>query len=85
MGEEKIKYQICDCNGDKATPIDWNKLPEDVVNRLLDDKKEFMYNKKAYSVENQVNEKTVVYFRKVSKFKKGITEYPGGDKIIFGI
>lgn len=81
---ETIKYQICDCYGDKATPIDWNKLPDDIMNRLLTDKKEFAYNRKSYSLERQVNEKTVVYFRKVSKFKKDITEYREGN-IIFGI
>ena len=54
------------------------------MNRLLTDKKEFAYNRKSYSLERQINEKTVVYFRKVSKFKKDITEYREGN-IIFGI
>lgn len=83
--KEKIKYQICDCYNEKAIPVDWNKLPDDIMNRLLSDKKEFTYNKKSYSSEKQINEKTVVYFRKVSKFKKDISEYPGEGNIIFGI
>ena len=83
--DEKIRYQICTVSGLNATPIDWNKLPEDLINKLLDEKKYMMVNKKSYSSEKEINEKTVVYFRKVSKFRKDITEYPGIGNIVFGI
>lgn len=81
--EEKILFQISDPYGDKAFPIDWNKLPEDLINEATEDK---LYNNLAYSEENKLSYKTVLYFREVKKFKKNIKEFKSEDSnVIFGL
>jgi hypothetical protein len=82
MEEDKIRYQITDAYGRDACPVDWNKLPDELIDNI---KSESVYNTLAYSTENKINVKSVIYFRPVKKFRKNITEYDGENNIVFGI
>lgn len=74
-------YQISDEFGSNVIAVDWNKLPDDVISNITRDS---MYTVFSYSKDESLNLKTVVYFRKVKKFRKGIKEFPCDD-IIFGV
>ena len=80
MEVEKLMLQVSDEWGDKAFPLDWNMLPEDIMDKVSPD---YYYNILSYS-NGEIKEKTVIYFRKVKKFRKGITAYEQPD-VIFGI
>ena len=77
------KLQISNEWGQKAFPIDIEKLPENVVESIDTDD---MYPLMTYSKENGMEEILAVFFRKVEKFRKGIKEIevPGKD-IVFGV
>lgn len=79
MEEEKIKLQIADIWQTKIFPIDWNKLPEDVIKAI-----DPGYFRDTLSWNGEINLKTVVYFRKVKKFRKDIKQFEKDD-VIFGI
>ncbi len=81
MGEKKL-YQITDSWGKDACPIDWNKLPDELIENINTD---YIYNTLAYSSESKINVKSIIYFRPVKKFRKNITEYEGENNIVFGI
>ena len=80
--DEKKLYQITDSWGKDACPVDWNKLPDELIEDL---KSEDVYNVLAYSTEDRINMKSVIYFRPVKKFRKKIKEYNGENNIVFGI
>lgn len=80
--EEKIKYQITDSIGKDACPVDWNKLPDELIENVNTD---YIFNTLAYSSEDNINVKSIIYFRPVKKFRKNITEYEGENNIVFGI
>lgn len=80
--DEKKLYQITDSWGKDACPVDWNKLPDELIENI---KSEYIYNTLAYSTEDKINVKTVIYFRPVKKFRKNIKEYNGENNIVFGI
>jgi hypothetical protein len=79
--EEKYKYQIANSYNSNNIAIDWEKLPEKVLDYIPGD---YYYNIPSYSKRNGVGIKTVIFFRKVSKFRKGIREIEH-DGIIFGV
>lgn len=79
--EEKELYQLTDRWGEKALPIDWNKLPDEIIGEIPSD---CFFNILSYSDKDGLNSKTVVYFRKVKKFRKGTQEYTRNN-IIIGI
>lgn len=79
--EEELKLQLAFEWGDKAFPIDWNRLPSEIMDKIPP---EYYCNVLSWVKEKEIREKTVVYFRQVKKFKKGIVEYKD-DNIIFGI
>jgi hypothetical protein len=80
--EEKELYQIADRYSQGAFYIEWNKLPDEVLDRISRD---YLYTLTHYSVETGTLETfTVAYFRKVKKFRKGVTEFEQ-DNIIYGV
>lgn len=80
--EEKELYQIADRYSQGAFFIEWNKLPDEVLDRISRD---YLYTLMNYSISTGTLETfTVAYFRKVKKFRKGITEFET-DNIIFGV
>lgn len=80
--DEKKLYQITDEWGKDACPVDWNKLPDELIENV---KSSDVYNILAYSTEDKINVKSVIYFRPVKKFRKNIKEYNGENNIVFGI
>jgi hypothetical protein len=82
MEDKKELYQIARWYESKAIPIDWNRLPDDVISSIPSD---FMCNKLSYSREKGIDTKTVLYFRKVKKFRKDIENRFETPEIIFGI
>lgn len=80
--DEKIKYQITDPWGRDACPVDWNKLPDELIEVV---KNEYIYDAMSFSNEEGINTKSVIYFRPVKKFRKNIKEYNGENNIVFGI
>lgn len=79
---EKELYQIATWYESRAIPIDWNKLPDDVINNISSD---LLCNRLSYSKEKGICEKTVIYFRRVKKFRKDIKNQYETDTLIFGI
>ena len=80
--KEKDLYQIARWYESKVIPIDWNKVPEDIISDISSD---LMCDHLSYSREEGISKKTVLYFRKVKKFRKDITKKYETDRIIFGI
>ena len=80
--EDKELYQIAMWYESKAIPIDWNRLPEEIINNIDSD---FLCDKLSYEKNCGISKKTVLYFRKVKKFRKDITEKYETTNIIFGI
>lgn len=80
--DEKKLYQITDEWGKDACPVDWNKLPDELIENV---KPSDVYNILAYSTKDKINVKSVIYFRPVKKFRKKIKEYNGENNIVFGI
>ena len=80
--KEKDLYQIAKWYESRAIPIDWNKVPEEIISDISSD---LLYNHLSYSRLEGISEKTVLYFRKVKKFRKDITKKYEMDNIIFGI
>lgn len=81
MDDEKCRYQIADGYNSRDIAIDWENLPESVLDKISGD---YYYNVPSYSKSKGLRLKTVIYFRKVSKFRKGILEIEH-DGIIFGV
>lgn len=81
MNEEKELYQLTDRWGEKALAVDWNKLPDEIIGQIPSD---YFFNILSYSEKDGINSKTVIYFRKVKKFRKGTTEFKSNN-IIIGI
>lgn len=81
---KKEMYQLADYRYQKgAFPIEWNKLPIHVVSQLSNEGK--LCNQLKYTLATgTIDEVTVAFFRKVNKFRKGITSFTEGD-IIYGI
>lgn len=79
---DKELYQISAWYESKAIPIDWNKLPDDVINNVSSD---LLCNRLSYSKEKGICKKTVIYFRRVRKFRKDIKSQYETDTLIFGI
>lgn len=79
---EKELYQIADRYSPGAFFIEWNKLPDSVLEKISRD---YLYTIMSYSIELKTIVKvTVAYFRKVKKFRKGIEEIEL-DSIIYGV
>lgn len=79
---EKELFQIAKWYESKAIPIDWNILPDDLISEVSSD---YLEDKLAFSKECGVTKKTVLYFRKVKKFRKDIQNKYETPNIIFGI
>ena len=79
---DKELYQISNQYESNAIPIEWNKLPDDIINNISS---ELLYNKLSFSKEKGICEKTVIYFRKVKKFRKDIKNKYETDILILGI
>lgn len=80
--KEKKLYQIARWYESKAIPIDWNKVPDEIIDVIPSD---LLYDYLSYSRKDGITKKTVLYFRKVKKFRKDITKKYETDTIIFGI
>lgn len=80
--KEKELYQIAKWYESKAIPIDWNKVPEEIISDISSD---LLYDHLSYSEKCGISKKTVLYFRKVKKFRKDITKKYETTNIIFGI
>ena len=70
--EEKEKFQISDGYNGKDMAIDWEKLPSEISDTISGD---YFYNILFYDRISGIETKTVVFFRKVSKFRKGISVF----------
>lgn len=81
MEGEKIMAQIADPWGSKAFPVEKDKLPEDLVKNVSSD---YIYEELACSETGAAVYKSVLYFRIVKRFRKGIDIYDT-EKVIFGI
>lgn len=82
IDKEKELYQIAMWYDFKAIPIDWNKLPDGVIDSVPSD---FVCDKLSFSKNGEIGKKTIIYFRKVKKFRKDIkNKYETAD-IIFGV
>lgn len=80
--EEKELYQIADRYSQGAFYIEWNKLPDEVLDKIS---RTYLYTLTHFSIKSGTLETfTVAYFRKVKKFRKGVTEFET-DNIIFGV
>ena len=79
---EKELFQIAKWWESKAIPIDWNLLPDDLITNVSSD---YLEDKLSFSKECGISKKTVLYFRKVKKFRKDIHDKYETDKIVFGI
>lgn len=83
MEETKLLYQIAYHDGKDAFFVEWNKLPDEVLEKVT--KTTYLYDISYYSASTgTIKTLTVVYFRKVKKFRKGIKQFET-DNIIFGI
>lgn len=80
MEDEKLMYQVDYRWNEKSIPVDWSKLPDDLISVI---QQNHLYTVMCYG-DSGLSQKTVVYFRKVKKFRKGITEFKDGD-IVFGV
>ena len=77
--DEKLKFQIADGWNDKDIPIYWKKLPESALEHIGG----AYYNDiLSMSDSGEFERKTFIYFRKVSKFRKGIREIECDNYII---
>lgn len=83
MEEEKVcKYQISFGDHPKDIAIDWNKLSKEMLNDISGD---YYVNSYAYSESSgRIISKSVLYFRKVTKFSGNMKEHKV-DNIIFGV
>lgn len=79
---EKELYQISRWYESKAIPIDWNMVPDEVISNVSPD---LLEDRLSYSQKDGIQEKTVLYFRKVKKFRKDITKKYETPEMIFGI
>lgn len=77
----KEMYQVTQKGKRGGIPIDWYKLPEGVIEKV---DPEFIYNMYALG-DDGIYQKSVIYLRKVSKFRKGLTEFEYSDNIILGV
>lgn len=80
--KEKELYQIARWYESKAIPIDWNKVPEEIISDISSD---LLYDHLSYSEKGGISKKTVLYFKKVKKFRKDITKKYETPNMIFGI
>ncbi len=80
---EKTLYQLTDRYEKDSFYVEWNKLPMEVVSYLASEG--CLYDILRYSIAKEsLEEVTVAYFKKVKRFKKGMTTMGSGD-IIYGI
>ena len=79
--DEKIKYQIADGWNEKDVPIHWKKLPESALELISGS---FYNDILSLTDEGTFERKSFIYFRKVSKFRKGIREFED-DNFIIGV
>lgn len=80
---EKTLYQLTDRYEKDSFYVEWNKLPMEVISYLASEG--CLYDILRYStVKESLEEVTVAYFKKVKRFKKGMTTMGFGD-IIYGI
>lgn len=79
------RYQICKREDEKAVPVDWTMLPDsEAMIEAVDS--EYMYNVMTCTPEGNIELGTVLYFKPVRSFKKGlcIVEHPE-QEIAFGV
>lgn len=81
MSEEKTLLQLSYIWGQNATPVDWDVLPDEVKEKVEED----YYITIKYTPEEGLKYSRIVYFRKVKKFKKGITEINFNDNVVLGV
>lgn len=79
---DKELYQIARWYESKSFPVEWNKLPDDLISAISSD---FLCDKLSYSKSDGICKKTVLYFRKVKKFRKDIKNKFETSDLIFGI
>ena len=81
--KEKELYQIADRYQKGAFYVEWNNLPIEVVSYLSNEG--CLYDLLRYSTSKEsLEEVTVAFFRKVKKFRKGITTIES-ENIIYGV
>lgn len=78
---EKELYQIAMWYESKSFPIEWNKLPDELIDSISSD---YIEDRLSYSKDNGIGVKSVLYFRKVKKFRKDIENKYETENLIFG-
>lgn len=77
----KELYQITQKGKRGGIPCDWYKLPGDAIERISP---EYIHTVLAFD-DQGLFLKSIVYLRKVSKFRKGLKEFKYSDSIVFGL
>lgn len=78
---EKIMAQVSYPWGSKAFPVEWNKLPEELIKKINRDD---VYEELCCSDTGEPVLRSVIYFRIVKRFRTGV-ELIDTDKVIFGV
>lgn len=69
---DKIKLMVTDDYSDNAIPVDWNKLPEALIEDMPG---KYLTNVLSVLDNGDIIEKTVVLVEPVKKFREGILMY----------
>lgn len=75
----KQKYIIVDDESSESFPIDWTKLPEDIIDDIPG---KCLYNVLSCKSDGSIIERTVIFLRPVRKFSRGTKKYDLGDIVI---
>ena len=77
------KYQLSERGVEGAFPIEWNRLPSSVFNKISSDR---IVELLCYSVETgRLSRSSVVYFKEVTEFTEKIIQTIVEDQIIYGV
>ena len=77
-----MRYQICSKTEKNCFPISWKKIPESVMESIPPN---YIYNTLHVSEDGDVGIKSVVYFKPVSRFKRGVKCFYLEKDIEFGV
>lgn len=75
----KQKYILSESHIPGTFPVDWTKIPEDVIEEIPG---RYLYNVLSVRGDGSLTEKTVLYLQPTSSFKRGSKKYDLGDIII---